>query len=227
MTSFELVAFDIETTGFEVDDEVTVIGFDFPMGARVFANTDGETVEDLDQTVADRVSHTVRATAHPSETALLKTVSEFGRERFRNEDGLLLVAYNGEKWQSGFDLPFLRTRLSHLDIEWPFRDVPYADLLPVIERRFNTTVGSGEERSAMNDLVGAYDTLIGGELSDADPFAESGEAVTAFKDGRYAEVVAHNVADIRRTRELGKLAQTYCSKSDIQLKSLTPTIHDD
>jgi len=30
------VAFDIETTGFDVDDEVTVVGFALPLGVRVF-----------------------------------------------------------------------------------------------------------------------------------------------------------------------------------------------
>ena len=47
MTALEVVAFDIETTGFDVTDEVTVVGFAVPLGCRVFvrgdAETDGET----------------------------------------------------------------------------------------------------------------------------------------------------------------------------------------
>jgi len=39
--ALELVAFDIETTGFEVSDEVTVVGFAVPMGVRAFVQTDG------------------------------------------------------------------------------------------------------------------------------------------------------------------------------------------
>ncbi|MGB9961639.1 hypothetical protein ACOZ32_05440 [Halobacterium sp. MBLA0001] len=35
----EQVAFDIETTGFNVDDEVTTVGFAVPMGVRVFVQT--------------------------------------------------------------------------------------------------------------------------------------------------------------------------------------------
>jgi hypothetical protein len=38
--------------------------------------------------------------------------------------------------------------------------------------------------------------------------------------------VVHNVADVLRTRELGTLAERYCSKSDFKLKSLTPTRHE-
>lgn len=39
--ALELVAFDIETTGFAVDDEITVIGFGFGIGARVFLQGGG------------------------------------------------------------------------------------------------------------------------------------------------------------------------------------------
>ena len=227
MTTFELVAFDIETTGFEVDDTITVVGFDFEMGSRVFVNTAGADRNGLETQVEQETGYTISVSTHADEAALLQAVSDFGLKRFAGDDGLLLVAYNGAKWKSGFDFPFLRTRLTRHDIPWPFRDVPYADLLPVIERRFNTTVGSGDDRSAVNDLVGAYDTLIGGEVSLTDPFAESSEAVAAFENAAFVDVVKHNAADVRRPRALGKLAQTYCSKSDIQLKSLTPTIHDD
>lgn len=34
------VAVDIETTGFEVSDEVTVLGFEFEVGSRLFLQTD-------------------------------------------------------------------------------------------------------------------------------------------------------------------------------------------
>lgn len=226
MTTFEMIAFDIETTGFEVDDRLTVAGFDFPMISKVFVNTDGRDVTELQDRVAEETGYHVAVSTHEDEQSLLEAVGEFGLERF-TEEGLMLVAYNGEKWKTGFDLPFLRTRLARSDAEWPFRDLPYADLMPVIERRFNTTVGSDEDRKAVNDLVGAYDTLIGGEASLIDPFVDSVEAVEAFENGEFVDLVAHNVADIRRTRELGRLAQTYCSKSDIQMKSLTPTIHDE
>lgn len=71
-----------------------------------------------------------------------------------------------------------------------------------------------------------YDTLCSGDVSDRDPFDDSAEAVTAFENGAYADVVRHNVVDVLRTRALGRLAQRYCSKSDFQLKSLTPVVSD-
>ena len=218
----EQVAFDIETTGFGVDDEVTVAGFALPMGVRVFVQTGGRDVEGLEAAVRERVDRHVGVSIHSGERELLEAVGEFAIERFRDSD-VLLVAYNGETWKAGFDLPFLRTRLARSDVAWPFRDVPYADLMPVVTQRFNTTTG---EDGSQSDLVSVYDTLCRGEYSDLDPFGDSAEAVTAFEEARFEALVLHNVADVLRTRKLGRLAQSYCSKSDFSLKSLTPTIHD-
>jgi hypothetical protein len=220
--SLEFVAFDIETTGFAVTDTVTVVGFAVPMGVRVFCRTDGRPAPDLEVTVTDRVEQHVQLSTHASEEAMLEAVGAFTAERLY-DDEVLLVAFNGERWKAGFDLPFLRTRLTLTDVTWPFCEMPFADLQPVVTRRFNTTDGNGEART---DLVGVYETLCDGAYSEFDPFEESAEAVTAFEDGRFADLVLHNVADVLRTRQLGLLAQRYCSKSDFQLKSLTPTIHD-
>lgn len=222
MTVLEVVAVGIETTGFDVTDEVTVVGFAVPLGCRVFvqgdADTDGEEVE---AAVGDAVDEAVSVSVHASEAGLLRAVGAFAGERINGED-VLVVAYNGERWRGGFDLPFLRTRLAVTGVAWPFRDLPYADVLPVVENLFDTSRG-GESR---NDLVGAYAALIGDEVNDADPFAESADAVAAFEVGRTAELVLHNAADVVRTRGLTLLAERYCSKSDFKLKSLTPTMHD-
>ncbi|MFC6718907.1 hypothetical protein ACFQGT_14490 [Natrialbaceae archaeon GCM10025810] len=219
----ELVALDLETTGFAVDDEVTVVGFALPLGCRVFARVPpcGSRVGDVEAAVREQAGTHVIVSLHASEAELLEAVGVFAAERLHGED-VLLVAFNGERWRGGFDLPFLRTRLAVLDVAWPFRELPYADLLPVVDRRFNTTV-DGEDRS---DLVGVYSTLTDGALNALDPFDESVKAVAAWEAGRVVDVVLHNVADIRRTRALGVLTERYCSKSDYDLKSLTPTIHD-
>jgi len=220
----ELVAFDIETTGFGVDDEVTVVGFAVPMGVRVFIQTGDRDSGDVVSKVEERVPVHIQISTHPTESSLFEAVGSFTAERLRDDD-VLLVAFNGERWKGGFDLPFLRTRLSQRDIAWPFGGVPYADLLPVITRRFNRTITrDGETVDEQSDLVGVYDVLCTGQYSDLDPFEESLEAVTAFDDARFAELVLHNVADVLRTRELGRLAQRYCSKSEFNVKSLTPTI---
>ncbi|WP_135829511.1 ribonuclease H-like domain-containing protein [Halorussus halobius] len=214
----EQVAFDIETTGFNVDDEVTTVGFAVPMGVRVFVQTGERDAPGIESAVESEVSETlVRVSAHASESELLAAVSEFVAERIR--DDMLLVAYNGERWNGGFDVPFLRTRYAQRDLAWPFVDVPYADVMPLVTDRFNTTVDGTEQ----GDLVTAYDVLCDGSYGDLDPFDDSAEAVAAFEDGRFAELVLHNVADVLRTRALGRVAERYCSKSEFKVKSLTPT----
>jgi hypothetical protein len=81
-----------------------------------------------------------------------------------------LVAYNGERWNGGFDLPFLRTRLGYHDIDWPFTELRYIDAMDVFETRFNT---SGDT------LTAVYEELIGSGLTELDLFADSKEAVDA------------------------------------------------
>lgn len=85
--------------------------------------------------------------------------------------------------------------------------------MDVFEKRFNTSEDS---------LSGVYGELIGSGLNDLDPFADSGEAVTAWENGAYEPLITHNVTDIRRTRALVELAERYCSKSDFSMKSPEP-----
>jgi len=215
------VAFDIETTGFDVDDEVTVVGFDLELGCRVFLQTGGRSHEECEAAVSDRADEHVKLSAYRSEAALLDAVAEFAAARLQSND-VLLVAYNGEVWRGGFDLPFLRTRFAAHDITWPFQDLPYADLLPIIRDQFNTTI-DGEDSATLDT---AYDALCDGAYGEFDPFHDSSEAVTAFEDGQFADLVLHNVSDVLRTGQLSGLARRYCSKSDFNLKSLTPTSHE-
>jgi len=238
--SLEFVAFDIETTGFDADAEVTVVGFARKFGCRIFCQTDGASlgpdgtevdasgyrdkggrVETLESRIRRRVDTSVSVSTHEAEGALLEAVTSFVRANL-DTDGDLLVAYNGERYRGGFDLPFLRTRYAAHELPWPFADLPYADLLPVIRDRFNTTVGE----DTRDDLVGAYGVLVDEGLNALDPFTDSAEAVEAFDAGDLESLVLHNVADILRTAALGDLSQRYCSKSDYQLKSLSPTKRD-
>jgi DNA polymerase III epsilon subunit-like protein len=216
----EQVAFDLETTGFQVGDEITVAGFALPMGCRVFVQTGGRDGSGVESAVQDATPVHVQVSTHGSERVLLEAMNAFVADRLCGDD-VLLIAFNGERWRGGFDLPFLRSRLAVLDLEWPFGELAYADVMPVIEHRFNTTVGADDEEPT--DLVGVYDLLCDEGYSDLDPFAESAEAVDAYVDGEFSVLVRHNVADILRTRALGRLAERYCSKSEFQVKSLTPT----
>lgn len=223
--TLEMVPFDIETTGLDVTDEVTVVGLELSLGCRVFLQADEDTLDGdvaaLEAAVGERCGTHLNLSVHASEAGLLEAVGVFARERLHGED-VLLVAFNGERWKNGFDLPFLRTRLAAVEVGWPFRDMAYADLLPVVTRRFNVTV-DGEEQST---LPATYESLVDGDLNDRDPFDDSSEAVAAFAEARYGDLVTHNVVDVLRTGELGAMTRRYCSKSDYSLKSLTPTMHD-
>lgn len=214
----EQIAFDIETTGFNVNAEVTAIGFAMEMGVRVMVQTDGRSVPHLEETVSAATDTLVNISKHTSERDLFTAVGTFAEQRLHNA-GVLLVAYNGERWNGGFDLPFLRTRLSILDIPWPFVEVPYADVMPLVHDRFNTTVAGDE----FGELAAVYDVLCDGDYGTMDPFEDSDEAVAAYVEGRLAELALHNVADVLRTRCLGQVSERYCSKSEFQVKALTPT----
>ncbi|MEF8881108.1 MAG: ribonuclease H-like domain-containing protein [Halapricum sp.] len=213
MTELDTVAFDIETTGFTTADRLTVVGFDADVSSRVFLNVDERSHPGtLEQRLNNAVTTPVTLSLHDTEPALLQAVTTFVESTISQQE-VKLVAYNGETWNGGFDLPFLRTRLSQHNLDWPFTELPYIDVLGVFESRFNTTDTT---------LVSVYDELIGGRLSAIDPFTESAEAVDAWQEGEFEPVVLHNIADIRRTRALMNLAERYCSKSDFQMKSLDP-----
>ncbi len=85
--------------------------------------------------------------------------------------------------------------------------------MDVFETWFNT---SGDT------LTAVYEELIGSGLTELDPFADSKEAVDAWETEDFESLVRHNVADIRRTRALMRLAERCCSKSDFSMKSLDP-----
>lgn len=215
MSELSSVAFDIETTGFAADDKLTVVGFELELGSRIFLNTAGRpSPTGLEQHLTDEGERPVSFSAHETEAELLATVIEFTESKIQQQD-VKLVAYNGERWNGGFDLPFLRTRLSYHDAAWPFADLPYVDAMDIFETYFNTSE---------NTLEAVYEELIGDGLTDLDPFGESSEGVNAWEAGDFEAVVVHNLADIRRTRALVRLAERYCSKSDFSMKSLDPVV---
>jgi len=215
MTELTTIAFDIETTGFETDDELTVIGFDSSVSSRVLLNIDGTAPPAaLAARLNDTLETPVQLSVLDSEQALLHELATFVTSTLTQRDAKL-VAYNGERWNGGFDLPFLRTRLCTHGLEWPFGTLPYVDVMDVFETRFNTSEDT---------LSGVYEELIGAGLNELDPFTNSSEAVTAWKEGTYEPLIIHNVADIRRTRALMELAERYCSKSDFSMKSLEPVV---
>jgi uncharacterized protein YprB with RNaseH-like and TPR domain len=222
-TKLTPVAFDIETSGFETDAVVTVVGVVLPLGCRVMLNTDQRPVDHtaLETTLADRFDRTLKLSCHRTEQDLLEALTDFAAHSLTPKE-YLLVAYNGERFRSGFDLPFLRTRYTRQGVAWPFIDVPYADLMPIFQHRFNTQLA--DEQAA--DLEGVYETIVDDELTALDPFEDSSQAVEAFETADFEVLLQHNIADILRTDALATVAEQYCGKSEFKLKSLTPTVSD-
>lgn len=205
-------AFDIETSGFGTDAVVTVAGIASDTGAHLVLNTaDRPAAADrLEATLDDAVAPPTQVTVTTTEADLLAELHALATTHLKDGQHYL-TAYNGETWNGGFDLPFLRSACVRCDVAWPFGHLPYVDVYEVIQR-FDT----GE----VTDLVSAYDTLIGND--HCDPFSDSEAAVDAFENGAWTELLLHNLADITRTYELAQLASRYVPQSDFGMKSLAP-----
>jgi len=215
----EPIAFDIETEGLLVRDQITVAGIRLPLGSLVLLNTNGRSVSDgFEETVTESSGlEAVQVHIFDSERDLLARLTKIVQERIYDENRML-VAYNGETWRGGFDLPFLRTRCGRQNVRWPFHKIPYADLMPIVEKRINTTVEAGDSPEEISDLCGTFDILIGGD--HCDPFDESTEAIYAAYHGQWESLVLHNIADIERTQQLAEWMQRYVPVSDFNLKNL-------
>jgi len=210
------IAFDIETSGLDDDAVITVAGFAHEMGESIILNVDRRDApsnQPLTTALEEHSAGTVSLEVVTGEAALLDAVTTIATNQI-DGDRHYLTAYNGETWNGGFDLPFCRTRFLNHDMEWPFRDVAYADMMETIDR-FDT--------NDQRDLVGVYEQLIGDE--SCDPFEDSGEAVSAFEAAEWLPLLKHNLADIQRTRELALLAGRFVPKSDFGMKNLEPPRH--
>jgi hypothetical protein len=236
------VAWDLETTGFAWSDQITVSGFWFPDGhAELIINTDGGVIEAEDaearlETVSDGVS--VEVTVADDEPALLEAMQHILFNRFDTNYNRL-VAFNAESWQSGFDLPFLRTRCLKHDFGWLFGGIQFTDLWDPIKKRMNTTHTSFGASNDVNSLTGAHKLLFDQTTPDTwlseqhdetahswyrsnpyDPFDDSSSAVSCYKNGEYLPILRHNLADIHRTWELGELVRAFVASKDITTKKL-------
>jgi uncharacterized protein YprB with RNaseH-like and TPR domain len=206
------VAFDIETSGLDEDAVITVAGFSHDLVNWLALNTDGGDADAaaLTKALNQCTERQTELVVTPDEAALLRALDSFVDDRIDGDDHYL-TAYNGETWNGGFDLPFLRSACLRNDLEWPFGDVAYADTMEAVQRF---------ETNDVADLVGVYDELIGEE--NCDPFTDSSEAVTAFESGEWLPLLKHNLADIERTRELAELAGRFVASSDFGMKNLAP-----
>ena len=228
------VAWAIETTGFDVTDQITVSGFWLPGGhAELVVNTDGDVLDKptTESYLEDRSRETVSVAVVDDERAVLTTLRQQLFDRFDREYNRL-IAFNGDTWKSGFDLPFIRSRCIHHGLEWVFSGLQYCDLWEPVEKRLNTTHITHGTSTAINSLAGAHELLFSGErpacFDDAvhpwyrddpyDPFDDSSEAVSCWRDGTHLPVLQHNLADVHRTWELGALVRAFVSSRDITNK---------
>lgn len=106
-----------------------MIGFDSAVASRVFLNMGSTTPpEVLEERLNDTLEAPVRLSVHDNEQELLTELATFVASTLTQHDAKL-VAYNGERWNGGFDLPFLRTRHCAHGLEWPFGTLPYVDVM--------------------------------------------------------------------------------------------------
>jgi uncharacterized protein YprB with RNaseH-like and TPR domain len=206
------VAFDIETSGLSQEAIITVAGFSHELGNWLVLNTAGAPADTtrLRTSLQEYSDARVQLEVVATEAALLEAVVEFATERL-DDDNHYLTAYNGETWNGGFDLPFLRSACLRNDVAWPFDDMAYADTMEAVQR-----INTGDE----TDLEGVYDALVGSETCD--PFEDSSAAVRAFESEDWLPLLRHNLADIERTRELADLAGRVVPRSDFSMKNLAP-----
>ena len=212
MGNLDPIAFDIETSGLDDSAVLTVAGLAHSLGEVLILNTDSRTANSarLEDALRKDSSGEIEVLLADDEEALLGILTNIAHDRL-DDDKHYLTAYNGEVWNGGFDLPFVRTACIRHDLDWAFPDLAYADVFSFIDR-FDTNDEQG--------LVEVYDELIGKE--SCDPFEDSGAAVEAFINGNWEKLLFHNLADIQRTRELAMLAGDYVPRSDFQMKNLNP-----
>jgi len=212
MGDLDPIAFDIETSGLDKDAVLTVAGFASTLGEVVILNTAGRQANStqLERALAEYSTQGVDVIVTNSEVDLLAAVEKVATDRL-NKDRHYLTAYNGETWNGGFDLPFVRSACVAHNMGWPFPNMAYADVFEFVTR-FDTNDEKG--------LVGVYNELIGKE--SCDPYDDSKEAVDAFDNAEWESLLLHNLADIQRTLELAILAERYVPRSDFKMKNLDP-----
>jgi len=289
----DIVAFDIETTGLTAGDTLTTITALHDSEYSIWINvSDSQDVnyDHLENELTTRSgvdSERVTLYMADSEESILESFTNFTDNL--NVSEVYPVAYNGEVWNGGFDLSFLRTLMFKYDMETqPFEDLWYIDLYPIFDKgRINTTAPSINDRDFTNsdlhqfekyvrdepftsltslerheytfqdirnfygecqeildishlptkqftDLVNVHRVLMvevqemdENEYRSAnfDPFSDSHEAVTAYENGEYADLILHNMADVKKTFELSGFLN-YIPDSDVEMKKLEKSTWD-
>ncbi|WP_435182084.1 hypothetical protein [Halorussus sp. AFM4] len=205
------LAFDIETSGIEPGATITVAGIASTPLAWLVLNTGGRPADEMQlrTTIESQTQASVKIAVRDDEAELLTALSNFANERI-DGDRHYLTAFNGETWNDGFDLPFLRRACIRQNVDWPFPDIAYADMMDIMQRI----------ETEDNDLASVYDELIGND--HCDPFTDSESAVGAYEQGEWVDLLLHNLADIQRTHALARLGGRFVPRSDFRMKNLAP-----
>ena len=212
MPSLTPIALDIETTGLDHESTITVIGFAHETGEWIACNTGGRSVDRdrLQSELSPRSAGRLEIVLADSEPGVLESMATFVRERI-DDDRHYITGFNGETWNGGFDLPFLRTAFARHRLAWPFEDIAYGDVQSVLDR-------FGGFDAA--DLETVHGILF--NETPQDPFESSAQAIPAYTDGDWRALLEHNLLDIQRTRAIAALAGQYVPRSDFKLKNLGP-----
>lgn len=156
----ELIPFDIETTGFEVNDKVTTLTFYVDETYYIFVNTGEHSLnEDVEENILDKEGvENIELYALDTERDLLEKSNSIV-QKIVDWDEYYITAYNGERWKGGFDLAFLRTVAARYDIETPFSGLYYIDLYPIFDKERINTVGPSLERLDPDDPEDFHDLM--------------------------------------------------------------------
>ena len=118
------VCFDIETLGLTADSRIVsycLLGED-----ETTVLCDGRSEEDMLEQLSEDVGSVL--------------------------SGKIMVSFNGENWRGGFDIPLLRTRYVINDMIdlYPFSGVKHIDLMPIFQKKFNTSTMKEPEVGDLN-----------------------------------------------------------------------------
>ncbi len=207
------IAFDVETSGFGSDAVVTVAGFCYDSGESLILNTGGRDEYDWGLLLNELDEHsdgTLELDIVTSEQELLELVASFVKREIVS-GYYYFTAFDGETCNGEFDLPFCRSRYLHHDIPWPFSGLAYADTSQIVD---------GFATNGHSDLDGVYEALVSDDTFD--PFDDNEEAVEAFENASWLPLLKHNLADIKRTHQLARLADAFVPESDFSMKNLQP-----
>lgn len=171
-----IVPFDIETTGFSIDDKITTITIYIDGKYGVFVNKQDKDIikeDDMEDNIKENSEiENIEMFYKESEEEVLKGFSSVIEDNISTYD-YYLVAYNGERWKGGFDLSFIRTAAQKYDINSVFNGRYYIDLYPIFSKERINTVAPSLETIETNEKEGYHDFLDYAKYQHKDLFGKN------------------------------------------------------